>query len=125
MSNEWFLCVRQFSNLPGSTMGSQNFKMNPLPHMLFISGFSFLMKIPSVIKASKLFLHFLAMLNLNGSSRFLEFSLALLTVLFATAALTDDLLVLLDLDPSSCECSNTCCPRVVCLFLFLIHVIVL
>ena len=49
MSNEWLLCVRQFSDLPGSTMGSQNYKMNPLPHMLFISGFSFLIKIPSVM----------------------------------------------------------------------------
>ena len=119
MSNEWILCVRQFNDLPGSTMDSQIYIMNPLPHMLLILGFSFLIKIPSVINASKLFLQCLARVNLYDCSKFFAFSLALLDLLFATGALTEALLVLLGLDPSSCECSNICCPRVVRLFLFL------
>ena len=60
MSNEWFLCVRQFSDMPGLTIDSQNYKMNALLHMLLISGFSFLIKIHSVIKDSKPFFAFLS-----------------------------------------------------------------
>ena len=77
VNDEKVLCVRQFNDLPGSTMGSQIiYETNPLPYMLFILGFSIFIKIPSVINAFRPFLHLSAIVNLNDCSKALAFSLA-------------------------------------------------